>query len=34
MNRIKKICVVTGSRSEYDLLYPLIDEIDRTVERK
>ena len=30
MNRKKKICVVTGSRAEYDLLYPLIDEIDRT----
>ena len=29
MNRVKKICVVSGSRAEYDLLYPLIDEIER-----
>ncbi len=30
MNKIRKICVVTGSRAEYDLLYLTISEIKKS----
>jgi len=32
MSEKRKICVVTGTRAEYGLLFPLIKEIDRTPE--